>query len=389
VANHDAVSRYFLHPQLAEPGHAVQVLFGGEQAYPAMLLAIATAQQEILLETYTWSDDELGRRFAAALIERARTGVRVRCVIDGIGSFGFDSALADELRRNRIELAVFHPVAPWRRRAGLSVRDHRKLLVVDGQVAFLGGLNLSRQYAPKEWGGHGWHDVHVRVEGPAAFDLERLFAKTWRYTAGERLALAAHRPQAAGREPLAVASSTANVQVLAIDTRRSRRLIRRHYEHALRRARRQIVIMAAYFIPDRGLRAILRKAVGRGVEVRVLLPHHSDVPIVQEASRHTYAALLRAGVQIYEWLPAMLHAKTIVVDGEYCAIGSYNLDRRSLLYNWELSMATDDARTCRAIEADFERSLQSARRIDRAQWHRRGMLARLIQWFAYLFRNWL
>jgi cardiolipin synthase len=346
-----------------------------------MLQAIAAARREILLETYTWASDGTGRLFADALLERARSGVRVRAVMDAMGSRGFDGALLASLRAGGVEVAEFHPVRLFGRKGTWTVRDHRKLLVIDGQVAFLGGLNLSDAYAPRSWGGRGWHDVHARLRGAAAHDLERAFTVTWRYATREHIALP--RPSAVA------AAQGAAVQVLAIDSRRSRRRIRKLYEHALKRAQRQILIMAAYFIPDRGLRAILRKAVGRGVEVCVLLPHDSDVPIVQQASRHTYGALLRAGVQIYEWLPSMLHAKTIVVDGRWCTIGSYNLDRRSLLYNWELTMATDDRGACAALEADFARVAKEAERITLAAWRNRGWLARLVQWFAYLFRNWL
>jgi cardiolipin synthase len=373
---------YFRQPPNAIGGHVVEVLLGGEQAYPAMLLAIAGAQREVLLETYIWKADELGRRFAAALIDRARAGVSVRAVLDGIGSFGFDGDVEDELRRAGVELAVFHPVAPFRPRAQLSVRDHRKLLVVDGQVAFLGGLNISAEYAPRSWGGGGWHDVHARVDGPAARDFAWQFAITWRYAARERIAM--NRRTA---HPLSAGSSA--VQVLPIDSRHSRRLIRRTYEHALKRAQRQILIMAAYFIPDSRLRRILRKAVRRGVEVRILLPRHSDVPIVQQASRHTYASLLRAGVQIYEYLPSMLHAKTILVDGRFCIIGSYNLDRRSLLYNWELSMATDDSGACQVLERDFETCLRRAQKIEQRAWKKRGLFAKALQWGAYMLRRWL
>lgn len=373
---------YFRQPPDATSGHAVEVLLGGEQAYPAMLRAIAGACHQVLLEMYIWKSDDLGRRFASALIDRARAGVQVRVVVDGIGSFGFDRDVEDELRRAGVELAVFHPVAPFRARASLSVRDHRKLLVIDGQVAFLGGLNIAAEYAPKSWGGAGWHDVHVRVDGPAASELAHDFAVTWRYAARERIA---HR-HAIG-QPLSAGSAA--VQVLAIDSRHSRRLIRRTYEHALKRAHAQILIMAAYFIPDSRLRRILRKAVARGVEVRVLLPHRSDVPIVQQASRHTYSRLLRSGVQIYEYLPSMLHAKTIVVDGVICFIGSYNLDRRSLLYNWELSMATDDPTACGILERDFEQCLQRSKKIDRRKWKKRGWFAKTLQWLAYLVRRWL
>ncbi len=376
----DDARRYFLQPQVPRPGHRAQVLVGGAQAYPAMLEAIAAAREHILLEIYIWESDAFGRRFAEALMVRARQGVQVRAVLDAVGSSGFDGRLEAELRAAGVQLSWFHPLSPFRKRRGLTVRDHRKLLVIDGAIAFLGGMNLSDAHAPVEWGGGGWFDVHLRLEGPAAHDLCQLFAVTWRYTSGQRLALPKGAPPVAP-EPSAVA------QVLAIDSRASRRLIRRHYEHALKRARRQILILEGYFIPDRGLRAILRKAVGRGVEVRVLVPRRSDVALVQHASRFTYGALLRAGVQIYEWLPTMLHAKAICVDGQWLAIGSYNLDQRSLRYNWEISAAVADRSACAALEADFEAALLQAERVDRTAWSKRPAGARVVQWFAYLFRN--
>src|SRR5262249_48475184 len=147
----------------------------GAAAYPAMLEAIASATRSIDLETYIWNGDQTGERFVGALIERARAGVSVRAVVDAVGSYGLPETFRRALRESGATLAEFHPVAPWRRRWGWSVRNHRKLLVVDGRVAFTGGINIGDDYAPPAWGGNAWHDVHVRVEGPIVRDLQKAF----------------------------------------------------------------------------------------------------------------------------------------------------------------------------------------------------------------------
>jgi cardiolipin synthase len=263
------------------------------------------------------------------------------------------------------------------------VRDHRKLLIVDSAVAFLGGLNIGDDYAPREWGGAAWHDVHVRVQGPAVRDLEKQFLQSWRYAAE----VATIAPRLRNATPAAI--GPARIQVLASGSRRSRRAIKRHYHFAMKRARERISIQAAYFIPERGLRRVLRNAARRGVSVRLMLPRVSDVPAVQYASRSLYASLLRAGIEIYEWAPTILHAKTLVVDGRWCAVGSYNLDQRSLAYNWEIALALVDPATCAALEAAFEADLEQCARIDPHEWGKRDLWQRILERFFYTFRNWL
>src|SRR5258705_11169891 len=165
------------------PGHRVHLLVGGAQAYPAMLDAIAMARTEILLETFIWASDANGRRFVDAVCIKAQEGVRVRCVVDGAGSFSL--ATSDDVQRMRnagVHLSVFHPVGPWRRRWGWQVRDHRKLLIVDGRVAFAGGMNLADEDAAGLWGGRGLNHVHAQVRGPGIGDREGCFRRTWTYT---------------------------------------------------------------------------------------------------------------------------------------------------------------------------------------------------------------
>jgi cardiolipin synthase len=364
-------------------GHRLRVLAGGGEAYPEMLAAIDAATREIDLETYIWSSDKTGRRFAAALADKARAGVAVRCIVDGAGSYGFEAAIWEPLLEAGVQLSVFHPVGPWRARWGWAVRDHRKLLLVDGRVAFTGGLNLGDEYAPREppWHGKGWHDVHLRIEGPAVAELQRLFNATFRYVEPRTASFLVPEPRDLGGD--------ASAQALAVGRRKDRTLIQRHYLFAVHMARKSILIESAYFIPNRSWRRALRRAAEHGVDVRVLVPRESDVPGIRWASRFTWGALLRAGVRIYELLPAMLHAKTILIDGAWAAVGSYNLDQRSLRYNWEVAVAMVDPEACAALQAAFEADCAQSLPVDAASWEERSLWTRLREQFFYFFRLWL
>lgn len=384
-----ALERLSLEASRMLPGHRVHWLFGGSMAYPAMLEAIAWARTEILLETYIWASDGTGRRFADALCIKAHEGVSVRCVIDGAGSFGFDSGLVAQMRTAGVQLAIFHPVGPWRRRWGWQVRDHRKLLIVDGRVGFCGGMNLGDDYAPRLWGGRDWNDVQAQVEGPVLRDLRRLFEQSFRSAEPEtfeRHAAMARRPPL---EAMAVHGSSTRVRALAVGRFMKRHGIQHHLLHAMGAARERIFIEAAYFVPDRALRGALKRAARRGVDVRVIAPRHSDVPFLGDASRYTWASLLRAGVRLFEWLPGMLHSKTVCVDGAWCAVGSYNLDARSLHYNWEVSLEILDERLTQELEDRFRDDLDRCEPVDADAWRRRGPWQKLRERFFYFFRSWL
>jgi cardiolipin synthase A/B len=384
--------RLSLTPQRMLPGHRVHWLFGGAQAYPAMLDAIAMARSEILLETYIWASDANGRRFVDAVCIKAQEGVRVRCLIDGAGSFGFSGEDVARMKAAGVLLSVFHPVGPWRRRWGWQVRDHRKLLIVDGRVAFAGGMNLADDYAPVSWGGRGWHDVHAQIEGPVLRDLAQLFEVSWKYAEPEnwvpaRAALHAPRPIP---DPVAIHGSTTRVQALAVGRFFfSRRRVQHHLQHAMTMAKERIWIEAAYFIPNRALRGALKRAARRGVDVRVIVPRHSDIPGLAHASRATWSSLLKAGVHIFEWLPGMLHAKTLSIDGAWCTVGSYNLDSRSLMYNWEVTLEVLDSRLAEQLEDKFRDDLDSCEEVSPGEFRRRGGWSRIRERFFYFFRVWL
>ncbi len=379
------LDRYFLHPDAVRGEHRVDVLVDGDETYAAMLDAIGAAKTEILLETYIWTDDATGRKFVEALETRARAGLRVHAIIDGFGSLGLSETTRQHMRDADISLAVFHPVRPWRRRWAWPVRDHRKLLVVDGAVAFTGGLNIGDDYAPAAWGGRGWHDIHCRITGSAVANLRWQFFASWGHATGEH----GEPPPLAAVLPQPRSADTARVQVLGIGGLRDRRRIRRHYQFAIRQAQHTVRIMAGYFIPDRGWRRLLRNAVKRGVDVRVMFPRRNDILAIQWAAHASYGSLLRAGVAVYEWLPSMLHAKVLSVDGAVCAIGSYNLDRRSLLLNWELSVLVGDESTARFLDRNFDTDLDHCVAIDRTSWAHRGIFQRMVERLFYILRRWL
>src|SRR5436190_4282480 len=240
-----AQERLCLTPQRMLPGHRVHWLFGGARAYPAMLDAIAMARTEILLETYIWASDGNGRRFVDALCIKAQEGVRVRCVIDGAGSFGFSGSDVARMKSAGVLLSVFHPVGPWKRRWGWQVRDHRKLLIVDGRVAFAGGMNLGDDYAPISWGGRGWHDVHAQVEGPVLRELERLFELTWTYAEPENWDSSVPAPPRRIPAAVAIHGSATRVQAIAVGRFFGRRLVQHHLRHAMTMAKVRIWIEAA------------------------------------------------------------------------------------------------------------------------------------------------
>ena len=255
-------------------------------------------------------------------------------------------------------------------------RDHRKLLVVDDRVAFIGGLNIGDDYAPLAWRGEAWHDAHARIEGPAARALTLVFNRTWRQVTAEDWS---HR-----LGPAVVAGDT-GVQIL--EGRLTRRhSVRKAYVHAIRNARRSIQITNAYCIPDRLVRRALRGACRRGVRVQMLLAGRTDVRSVQYAGRHLYRRLLQWGVEIYEWTERVLHAKSAVIDGLWCSIGSYNLDRRSLLHNLEANVACVDAALGAALTRQFASDIASARRIDPESWHRRPTVEKLLETLFYQLR---
>jgi len=367
-------------------GNRVTLLHDGEQAFPAMLEAIAHAKREVLLEMYWFASDEVGRQFADALIAKAENGVKVRVIYDAVGSIQADGRMFARLRDAGCEVEQYNPIAPWRARFRIGVvnnRDHRKLLVVDRQVGFTGGVNLGDEWAPEAAGGAGWRDDTVRIEGPAVEQMCDIFDDGW---------LRIVEPQAVMRRRFRPPVHTGDdqgsrVRVLANHYFRERRAIRHAYLRQIATAERSVCITNSYFVPDGRIRRVLKQAAARGAEVRIIVPGESDVPVVRHAARKLYGQLLEAGIQLYEWQGSILHSKTAVIDGRWCTIGTYNLDSRSLRFNLEVVAAVEDSAVAGAMEERFNKDLAYATPVSYEQWRRRPVHVRMLDDFFYRFHR--
>jgi cardiolipin synthase len=370
------------------PGNTVALLRDGREAFPAMLEAIATARQQVLLEMYWFDSDRIGRLFAAELGRARQRGVEVAVIYDSIGSIGTDPAMWAELEAQGVHLLEYNPVAPWRRRFRLSFtrlsrRDHRKILVVDGGVGFTGGINLANQWAPVEDEGGGWRDDMMRIAGPAVDGLARCFHRVWRRHQLPTLARLPAPPLPSG------AGRLLPVRILGERYFRHRHAIARDYASRLYAAQKTAYISNSYFVPDGSVRRALVGAARRGVDVRVIVPAHSDVEPVKFAGRAQYGRLLAAGVRIYEWQEGMFHSKTAVIDGNWCTTGTFNFDYMSVRRNLEVNASVLDAELAAQVEASFCEDLKQTREVSARELQFRPLGERLLEAGFYRMRKWL
>lgn len=358
------------------PGNKLTLFFRGADLYPAMADAIENAKESVNLETYIWGGDAVGRTFAELLARASRRGVRVRLIYDSVGSIDMDPVVETMMRNAGVQILEYHPMAPWRPRWAWNKRAHRKILVCDGKVGFTGGMNVCSEHAPKSEGGQDWPDAHARVEGPAAHELERLFRAVWHKETGRWFDSAA---------PVGYAPGPSQVRIVGNHEILKRFVIREGYVNALSAARTEVAIANSYFVPDFRIRRALTRAARRGVSVRVLVPGHSDIRSVWYAMRATYAPLLARGVRIFEWQGPMMHAKAVAVDRKWAAVGSYNLDHRSLRHNLEANLQTVDEAFAAELMRNFETGVAGAREVVAADWSRRPWTERALEQFFASF----
>lgn len=374
--------RYVEEPESLLCNNAVRLLRNGDVAFPAWLQAIDQARFRISMEMYIFNDDAIGRQFADALTRAARRGVEVRLLYDSIGCRHASSSFFEGMRAEGVWAIPYHPYRFWRPRFWtLLRRNHRKTLVCDGQVAFTGGLNISRCWCAASEGGGGWHDAAMEVRGPAVAGIEAVFLRTWNWRAKRRWRLARNRlvrPAPVGPVPLAV---IANGELV------DRFSIRRAALHAIRAAVSRIYVASPYFVPDPGFLRSLANAAARGIDVRLLVPRTSDTQTVDLASRATYGRLLPAGVRIFQHHP-VVHTKALLVDADFVSLGSYNIDHRSLVYNLEMVVNALDRDHNREVAAMLEEDMAAAREIRWEEFRRRSLLTRLLERLAYAFRHW-
>lgn len=362
-------------------GNHVAVLLDGPQTYAAMFDAIDRARDHINIECYTIEADGPGAELARRLIARRREGVAVNLLFDSFGSLGTAARYFDHLRAAGVRLCEYNPLARLGR--ALHLRNHRKLMIIDGRVAFIGGVNISGAYSVGSAGvmsgrgrpKNGWRDTHARIEGPVVAALQGLFARHWRRCAPEPLQPAHYFP------PLAVRGEH-RVTVAATEAGGRRNPFYRALLAAIESARERILLTCAYFVPTRRLLRALVAAARRGVDVRLVLPGFTDFWAPLHAGRSHYGRLLRAGARIYERRDTLLHAKTCVIDGVWASVGSSNIDWRSFLHNAEANVVVLDPGFASHFERVFDDDVARCHEVRLEDWLARGSLLRFKEWLA-------
>jgi cardiolipin synthase len=331
-------------------GNRCRMLVGGE-AFTQMEKDIRAARHHVHVLFYIWKDDSTGKRFRDLLIKKARSGVEVRVLCDAIGSPVMATQFSRRLRRAGAKVARFLPpsllAAPR-----VNFRNHRKILVVDGRIGVIGGFNIADEYRTR------WRDLGVRLEGPAVDQLQEVFADDWYYAAGEDLAETTYF----GRWD-APDLDGARVALLASGPDLYSSPIHDALFAAINQTQQRLFIMTPYFIPSTPLLSSLRVARFRGVDVRIMVPGISDVPLVRWAARSYYPELLEVGVRIFEYLPSMMHAKAAVFDRELSLVGSANIDNRSFRLNFEASAFFAGCELNGELAALFERDLEQCKEV--------------------------
>ncbi|WP_082968693.1 phospholipase D-like domain-containing protein [Perlucidibaca aquatica] len=378
-------------------GNRLSLLQNGPNTYRAMFKAIRSAKHHINLETYIFDDDDIGRQFSALLLERQAAGVQVNIIHDSFGTVMTPAAFFDRLREGGINVLAFNPLNPltsnqreWR----LNNRDHRRQLIIDGAVAFTGGVNISESYssapsghmpkAKQRTANHttSWRDTHIRIEGPVVAEFQKLFMASWERQRGPALRSKNYFPELKprGNEIVRVIGSTPDDALNPIYLT---------LMSAIRHAEKNISLTIAYFAPDSQLLEALGAAAKRGVTVQLILPSHTDSWAIHQLGRSHYTALLRVGVRLYERRGAIMHAKTACIDDVWSTVGSTNLDWRSFLHNDEINAVILSRDFAQQMNVMFAEDLAASDEILLKQWQRRSWLLRLQEQLARLGSYWL
>jgi cardiolipin synthase len=361
-------------------GNRVENFENGVEIFPAMLEAIRGARSTITFETYIYWSGDIGRRFADALSEQARKGVRVHVLIDWVGSQKMEEALLDRMVAAGVEVHRFHPLH-WYNLTRMNNRTHRKLLIVDGRVGFTGGVGISDDWDGDAHDPKHWRDSHYRLEGPAVAQMQAAFMDNWIKTTGKVLQGEAYFP---ALEPV----GTALGQVFTSSPSGGGDSMQLMYLLSITAAEHTIDLSAAYFVPDALTRRTLLAALERGVRVRIIVPgEYIDSQVTRRASRADWGELLRAGAEIHEFQPAMFHCKALIVDSQLVSVGSTNFDNRSFRLNDEANLNVYDPQFAAEIERVFEQDLGRSRLVTYVAWARRPWQEKAVEKFSALFAS--
>jgi cardiolipin synthase len=361
-------------------GNAVEFLLNGEQIFPSMVEAINGAQRTITYAQYFYADGPVARDVAEALADRCRHGVGVNVLLDSFGALGMPAEYAELMKRSGCHVAYFRPLTQTFFRKANN-RNHRRILVVDGRIGFTGGSGVSRKWMGNGRVEHHWRDTDVRIEGPVVEYLQGAFAENWLEATGMVLGGEAYFPRPV--EP----RGQVHAQIVKSSPATGSTGMYTTFLLAVSAARRSIYITNPYFVLDAKMSEALRQAAGRGVRVVVLVPGAIDHNIVRQASRRGFGAMLRSGIEIFEYAPALLHSKTMVIDGVWTTIGSTNLDNRSFAVNDELNLIAYSSAVGWRMEQIFMDDVAVSRPVTFEDWKRRGLMARLLELLALPLRD--
>ncbi|ANF58829.1 cardiolipin synthase [Halotalea alkalilenta] len=380
-AEHDAVDGLPASARLTRMpllhGNQVRLLVDGEATFAAIFAAIERAERQVLVQFFTIADDALGRRLFDALLARAAKGVEVYLLCDEIGSHGLPSAHLERLRAGGVKAYKFVTQSGFGfNRFQINFRNHRKLVVVDGEQAFIGGHNVSLLYLGAKPPLAPWRDTHIALEGPVVGCLQYTFAEDWYWSAGELPTLCVPPRRDAGQM---------RCQALPFGPADIYETCMLSLVEAINRARRRLWLTTPYLVPDEAVSAALTLAVQRGVEVRILVPSRPDHLIVYLASQFCARQAVHDGIEIYRYLPGFIHQKVWLVDDDFAVIGSANLDNRSLRLNFEQMVAVFDQGFASEVAAMLERDFEQARRLDRAQLDAVPRWRQAVERVAHLF----
>jgi cardiolipin synthase len=358
-----------------------EVLTNGENFYPAELEEIRQAQSSVHLEAYIFSKGEVAQQFITVLAERARAGVEVRVVLDGLGSFLTSDRYLKPLTDAGGKLAWYDPIR-WHTLSQLNHRTHRELLVIDGKTAFIGGAGIADHWLKGRKKHARWRDTVLRVSGDAVASLQSTFIENWTETYGEVLASERYFPFE--KADISTRTLIVNSTPSPSGGTRSRVL----FETLMANAKESIHITSPYFLPDDSSREVLTRAVSRGVRVQVIAPgRKSDHVLTRQSSRRLYGELLRCGIEIHEYRPAMIHAKILIVDGVWSAVGSTNFDERSFGINDEVNLVSFDESLAARLRQDFVQDLAASELVTLERWKRRPMTERFIELFGWVLQR--
>lgn len=360
---------------------SVEVLTNGDQFYEAELNAIRSAKRSVNLEAYIFQRGEVTRRFVEALAGRARAGVAVNVVLDTIGSFTTTISYFEELTQARGRVRWYHPLH-WDTWPRINNRTHRELIIIDGEVGFVGGAGFADHWLTGKPGKPRWRDTMFRVDGHAVAGLQSVFAENWLQSSGEILT---------GREYFPFCCVDGPIKALVINSSPSGGTTRARilFQTLLASARESIHITTPYFLPDWSARKEIERAIReRGAQVTIITPgRHSDHTLTRRSSRQLYGDLLQAGAKIYEYHAAMMHAKIMIVDGVWSVVGSTNFDHRSFDLNDEVNLAAHDPALAARLEQDFAADLEQSHEVSYEEWRKRPVWEKIQEWTGWPIRR--